>query len=514
MAKNTMKRPAASSSPVKKLIVKNDPSSSSDKTKNEPTRKFTHKKFCLNSFLNRATSFLNLAARPSTRAMLLATGCSGSGAPTFVARALLQNKVEVNEIWAAESSSPKAHFLITHCHPKHVFRDVSSVAEDARGPCFVHGGAACDVPSERPDLLWGGFVCKGNSMQNAGRFRQDNIVPEGNSKNLDTFYALRRSIVRHNPRVAVLENVVGILSKRGGGIDTTTSDFIESDATWGLKNIPGYSYSRVAVSGHDGLLPTRRERIWFIMVADDTGDAQRVADRASNLVTYFSKYPLHHIESCRSPTTQDLWPKHPYHDDQATSDVVAKHNRTAAYASQVAACLQSCVKVEALPSDWAMSPPQHRPSERIDPQVQIPPYYRASMDIVSEVIRASAVAGSAKRYSVADVSQSINRMKIKYDGECPTLTTTSRIVDVGAGLISAGSSSSSLTTTHSPAWFSPHEMMAIHGFDPQVLNMTTMTWFEGLYLAGEGMALPTLAIIMVPCIAELGFLTAVSNDKD
>jgi site-specific DNA-cytosine methylase len=513
MAKSAVKKPAASSSSVKKVMVKNAPSSRSSNTKIDPTRMFTHNKFCLNSFLSRATSFLNVAARPSTRAMLLATGCSGSGAPTFVARALLQSNVEVNEIWAAESSSSKAHFLITHCHPKHVFRDVSSVAQDVRGPCFVHGGAACDVPRERPDLLWGGFVCKGNSVQNPARFQQDNIVPEGNSKHLDTFYALRRTIVLRKPRVAVLENVVGILSKRGGGIDTTTSDFVESDATWGLKHIAGYSYARVVVSGHDGLLPTRRERIWFIMVADDTGDAQRVADRASDLVKYFSKYPLHHIESFRSPTSQDLWPKHPYHNDLATCIAVAKQNRTAAYASQVAGCVQSCVKLGALPGDWAMTPPQHRPSEHTDPQVQIPAYYRACMDVVSEVIRAGAV-GSAKRYAVADVSQSIARMKIKYDGECPTLTTTSRIVDAGAGLISADSSSSSLTTTHSPAWFSPHEMMAIHGFDPQVLNMTTMTWFEGLNLAGEGMALPTLAIIMVPCLAELGFLTAVSKGKD
>ena len=510
MAKSAVKRPAASSSSVKK--VKKTPSSTPDTTKNVPTRMFTHKKFCLTSFLDRATSFLNVAVRPSTRAMLLATGCSGSGAPTFVARALLQDKVEVNEIWAAENSSSKAHFLITHCHPKHVFRDVSSVAQDLRGPCFVHGGAACDVPTERPDLLWGGFVCKGNSVQNASRFKQDNIVPEGENKNLDTFYSLRRSIVRHKPRIAVLENVVGILSKRGGGTDTTTSDFVECDPTWGLKNIPGYSYARVIVSGHDGLLSTRRERIWFIMVADDTGDAQCVADRASDLVTHFSKYPLHHIESCRSPTTRDLWPTHPYHDDEATCDVVSKENRTAAYASQVAACLHNCVKLGALPGDWAMSPPQHRLSERTDPQVQIAPFYRASMDVVSEVIRAGAVAGSAKRYAVSDVYQSIARMKIKYDGECPTLTTSSRIVDVGAGLMSAGSSSSSLTTT--PAWFSPHELMAIHGFDPQVLNMTTMTWFEGLFLAGEGMALPTLAIIMVPCLVELGFLIPVSKCED
>jgi len=174
MAKSAVKRPAASSSSVKK--VKKTPSSTPDTTKNVPTRMFTHKKFCLTSFLDRATSFLNVAVRPSTRAMLLATGCSGSGAPTFVARALLQDKVEVNEIWAAENSSSKAHFLITHCHPKHVFRDVSSVAQDLRGPCFVHGGAACDVPTERPDLLWGGFVCKGNSVQNASRYKQYNIV--------------------------------------------------------------------------------------------------------------------------------------------------------------------------------------------------------------------------------------------------------------------------------------------------------------------------------------------------
>ena len=58
-------------------------------------------------------------------------------------------------------------------------------------------------------------------------------------------------------------------------------------------------------------------------------------------------------------------------------------------------------------------------------------------------------------------------------------------------------------------FFSPHELMAIHGFDPLQLNMSCMSWVDGVALAGEGMALPTVALVMLPCLAELGFLIPV-----
>jgi len=170
------------------------------------------------------------------------------------------------------------------------------------------------------------------------------------------------------------------------------------------------------------------------------------------------------------------------------------------------------VKLGALPGDWAMSPPQHRPSERTGPQVQIAPFYRASMDVVSEVTRAGAVAGSAKRYAVSDVYQSIARMKIKYDGECPTLTISSRIVDVGAWLMSAGSSSSSPTTI--PAWF----------FTPRADGDSRIRSTSPEYDDHDLIRRPVpcrrrdgpadVAIIMVPCLVELGFLTTVSKGED
>ena len=51
----------------------------------------------------------------------------------------------------------------------------------------------------------------------------------------DRYYSGYGLIKKTKPRIGILENVPGILKKRGGGTDTSVVDFIETDETWGLR---------------------------------------------------------------------------------------------------------------------------------------------------------------------------------------------------------------------------------------------------------------------------------------
>jgi hypothetical protein len=52
------------------------------------------------------------------------------------------------------------------------------------------------------------------------------------------------------------------MNKRGGGNDQKVIDWMERDPVWGLRNISGYSYSKITSSAKNMGLPTSRDRVW------------------------------------------------------------------------------------------------------------------------------------------------------------------------------------------------------------------------------------------------------------
>ena len=77
--------------------------------------------------------------------LVLATGCSGLGTPTIVARAILGHD-RVLEIMAAEKCPSAAMFLMRACKPEHIFIDMRDLDESRIAPCFSHCGKACNIP--------------------------------------------------------------------------------------------------------------------------------------------------------------------------------------------------------------------------------------------------------------------------------------------------------------------------------------------------------------------------------
>lgn len=137
-------------------------------------RDMVHAKFSLRDFIIEAMRRSAVAVVRLDKPFLIATGCSGAGTPSLVAHALLGKK-NVRELFGVEKSTSKAHFFIAHARPEHCFVDIRDVAANMSGPCYSHGGKVCDIKPQRPDSLWVGFSCKGNSTQNPSRFATDNI---------------------------------------------------------------------------------------------------------------------------------------------------------------------------------------------------------------------------------------------------------------------------------------------------------------------------------------------------
>ena len=251
----------------------------------------------------------------------------------------------------------------------------------------------------------------------------------------------------------------------------------------------------------DATLPTLRAIIWFVLVADGVGDPDRVVERVKILVTAFRGKPLHHVTSFKTPKTSSnktFWPPHPWTRPEA-GDAVDVERRRAAYATHFAATLDKMSQSDAGLAD-GLPPPHQRMSAMIDPDVMIPACYRANLDILGHAARKKFDARSTT--ILLDIGQSADRRKIWTAGLVPTLTTSSRIVAVDS------------SATYADAWMTPLEMMSVHGFSSRHLNMSAMTWTDGLTLVGESKALPALAMVMIPCLAELGMVGEVEHCDD
>ena len=172
-ARQVKKRPATSACPP----PKKRPASSSLHSEPQPQLETTTTPFSLTTIIGQLLGKAGLAKTSATNQFFLASGCSGAGTPTFVARALL-GKRQVVELYGCERSASKAHFFINHCRPGCCFSEMKDM-EAGEGACLVHNGALCKVPMQRPDSLWIGFSCKANSTQNPARFTSDNVKASG-----------------------------------------------------------------------------------------------------------------------------------------------------------------------------------------------------------------------------------------------------------------------------------------------------------------------------------------------
>ena len=56
--------------------------------------------------------------------------------------------------------------------------------------------------------------------------------------------------------------------------------------------------------------------------------------------------------------------------------------------------------------------------------------------------------------------------------------------------------------------------MWLHGFDPDSLNLSALTWTEAVELVGDGMCTTSVAFVMVAVMLELGVFGRVPPDTE
>ena len=348
--------------------------------------------------------------------------------------------------------------------------------------------AITPMPAMLKDRMW---AKPGVTIRHAGSMGVI-VKAEGVDANMDTFYAARKLIVKLKPRIAVLENVAGILMRRGRNAPDPTIQFVEENEEYGLAKIAGYSYARTMLCASDGGLPTTRQRVWFILVADDVGRAENVTYTIDKLVATFRELPIVHA-SCFYHDEDEVWDTHPFTACVLPCDQVSITARLGPYAKHLGECFKNAVAAKLLPPSWQLAAPGERTSAKLDINVQMPPFLRASMDVWGEVARYSG------EYTIADISQTIGRARPRLKGMVPTLTTSSRLMAFDAG---------------EARWFRPHELMGLHGFEPSSINMAALSWNEGVELAGDGMAMTSVTFVMIAVLKELGFLAHLPEDDD
>ena len=145
------------------------------------------------------------------------------------------------ELWAAAPAPAAQVFLLNTHHAEHIYCDSQSTLEGIPAPCVLHGGQVCPIPTDEQDLVVFGFECKLNSQRGNDRYVRDSVWPYGTNSHMDTYYISYKHIQKFRPKVAILENVEGVLRRRGGEEEKSVLDFLLNDKTWGLKNLPNYN---------------------------------------------------------------------------------------------------------------------------------------------------------------------------------------------------------------------------------------------------------------------------------
>jgi len=439
--------------------------------------------------------------------LVLATGCSGLGTPTIVARAILGHD-RVLEIMAAEKCPSAAMFLMRACKPEHIFIDMRDLDESRIAPCFSHCGKACNIPCVvELDMYVCGFVCKDNSPQNPKRFKEDPIRMQGESNHMDTFYSCRKFVASRKPKIAILENVWdGCTSGRGSGASGTVMDFLLDDKEHGLRAIPGYEVATFKISGTDVQIPMLRQRVFFLLTRTDVCSAAAAEAAFDHLRKHVSS-AVHDVRSFLLPPgspTLRHWagrfpgagePLPPSEPGDLTIDACAVHSK---YTVASEKAFRLALSSKCLPAGWSLLPLDQRPSQKR--AVQIAAFAKANIDMAFELIRhtlSSWPEGERNKVSpVADVSQSINRRRFSVDGLVPTLTTSSRIWGYNLG-----------------RFITPSELLILHGLpdDVAVNHIGGLSWQDVTTLAGNGMIAPALGLVMCSALIALGRHTKVGD---
>jgi len=191
----------------------------------------------------------------------IATGCSGLETPIL---ACIEMKIDVEHVVSSEVNQNARDFAEkAKVQAEHVFDNIKFVSE-GKGYCFRHKKLCAYPPNKKEDIFVVGPPCQGcsslnNSYQDKDAEqlqRNDNLVLE----------AIAIHMREHRPRIVIVENVMGLLKKRGNACQAVLHMMTELIA----EKAPNY---HVHVFKGDAAywVPMPRSRAYLVFVAEETG---------------------------------------------------------------------------------------------------------------------------------------------------------------------------------------------------------------------------------------------------
>ena len=175
------------------------------------------------------------------------------GSPAIVLRHMLP---AVSEVFACEISDDAVQLLFKNNQssmPHMVLRDIALVEEGEVAFDYVSGETRSgpDLPI---DLCISGFPCQANSLLNNNRWSRDAANTEEAQVLLEILRVME-SVLR--PTIFILENVGGLMKKRGGGNNASVLTWAEEQIKLRMPDYDFFSTQLGSSPLHLGRNPCR-----------------------------------------------------------------------------------------------------------------------------------------------------------------------------------------------------------------------------------------------------------------
>ena len=224
------------------------------------------------------------------RPVKISTACDGINAPIFALKVL---RIMFEHIYGSEPKYTAQRFTAASgTVAEHHFKDAEDGA-NSKGHCIVHK-KECSIPMDAEDIHISGPKCQLYSDLNNERQSDFEAI-----KQHDDFSAVKsfvKTLAKRRPRIAIMENVIGMMKKRQGSEKSFLMEIIA------MTEVEAPEYAVVTITGcASKWLPGTRERLYIIFTRAGEGTAMDLA----NEVQHFCDRHMQGSINIRQMTLQD-----------------------------------------------------------------------------------------------------------------------------------------------------------------------------------------------------------------
>jgi len=444
------------------------------------------------------------------RPLRVASDCSGAGIPELALETMTKHGLarfrNVHSVFASDIQEHCRTWLTNNVKPEHLFTDISLrwfekdtfLARDIYGHAVRITRETADL-----DVYVAGFVCSPFS----GRGKREGW----RSPSCSTFVDSIRTISCLRPRIAVLENVPGVLKE--GCLDHLTR---------ALDLVPGYTWRILKLNTCRFGLPQNRTRVYVVMLRTDALKAlpctcHKVILEFVCKAQFQFKGPPHFPDffaraDVGEPIVREVSdvPDVEDSEDDCTCDVnqlCKLHCCTCRRCKDLGKRKLCCL--------WRLDAKRYQlnPRERAnaskylanwrkvhkDPKVRSVPTYL----VQARKLKIHVMAGTARergvlqvlsrgrnicqRNAVLDLAQNAGRAAFRCDGLVPTLTSTC----------------GSIFLPRFGVYLTPWQCMALQGLSKAGCNATDVSDAQIYKMAGNAMSTPVIGVILWAALCQL-----------